>query len=82
MRTFTYLGVEWEAETTGGGHGASSGYPPPVTSWGVRFQSASNPDRVYLGHTRYDDLAKATEEDLTSRPSSRPTAGRQPTAIP
>ena len=64
MRKFSHLGVEWEVDRTGIGHGVGSGSIPAITSWGVRFESVFDPARTYLGRTHHPDLSAASDEDL------------------
>jgi hypothetical protein len=65
MRRFTHGGLDWEAEGTGMEHGVGSGFPPPITSWGVTFRCLSDSGRpVVFGHSRHRDLSEASDDDL------------------
>jgi hypothetical protein len=52
-RRFRHLGEEWDAESTGMGHGAGVGGAVQVTDWGVEFGCVSNRSKgPYIGNIR------------------------------
>jgi hypothetical protein len=69
MKRVHHRGEDWEAASTGAGHGVGAIAPgerlPAITSWQVAFRCISDPSRpVAYGHSHLEDVANATPEEL------------------
>lgn len=64
-RRFRHRNEDWEAESTGTGHGAGFGHVPAITSWGIKFTSISHPEtKQYFGSGTKADVGQLTEHEL------------------
>ena len=64
-KRFHHLSEEWEAESTGTGHGVGSGHVPAISSWGVTFRRVSQGSTgPYHGSISKPNASQATDEEL------------------
>lgn len=64
-RRFQHLGQEWDATSTGTGHGVGFGHIPQIDRWGVIFRSVSNQAQgAYRSSISNSDPSNVSEDEL------------------